>query len=114
LLAADAIFRQVQVALKPERPGWWWRQSAAATGTGGLFELELDKMKNQYETVQRQQQRWRNNRNRKLSGSWKNLRGVRTGARRTPAPGTRNQSGSSTAINASNRKHHETPRHART
>ncbi len=57
LLAADAIFRQVQVALG--------NQNAQGGGGGnqrqqqelsGLFELELDKMKNQYETVQRQQQ----------------------------------------------------------
>src|SRR6185369_5857778 len=57
LLAADAIFRQVQVA--------FGNQNAQGGGGGnqrqqqelsGLFELELDKMKNQYETVQRQQQ----------------------------------------------------------
>src|SRR5205814_2531405 len=58
LLAADAIFRQVQVA--------FGNQNAKGGGGGGnerqqqelagLFELELDKMKNQYETVQRQQQ----------------------------------------------------------
>ena len=58
LLAADAIFRQVQVA--------FGNQNANGGGGGGnqrqqqelagLFELELDKMKNQYETVQRQQQ----------------------------------------------------------
>src|SRR3954471_21609647 len=56
LLAADAIFRQVQVALG--------NQNAQGGGGGnqreqqelaGLFELELDKMKNQYETVQRAQ-----------------------------------------------------------
>src|SRR6185437_262630 len=57
LLAADAIFREVQVAFGD--------QSSSGGGSGGqreqqelagLFELELDKMKNQYETVQRQQQ----------------------------------------------------------
>src|SRR5436190_3427644 len=57
LLAADAIFRQVQVALG--------NQNAQGGGGGnhrqqqelsGLFEWKLDKMKNQYETVQRQQQ----------------------------------------------------------
>jgi hypothetical protein len=56
LLSADAIFREVQVALG--------NQNASGGGGGnqrqqqelaGLFELELDKMKNQYETVQRQQ-----------------------------------------------------------
>src|SRR4029079_10418627 len=57
LLAADAIFREVQVA--------FGAQSNSGGGMGGqreqqelagLFELELDKMKNQYETVQRAQQ----------------------------------------------------------
>ena len=57
LLAADAIFREVQVAFGD--------QSSGGGGSGGereqqelagLFELELDKMKNQYETVQRAQQ----------------------------------------------------------
>src|ERR1700752_294092 len=56
LLAADAIFREVQVA--------FGNQSGSGGGGGeqqqqelaGLFELELDKMKNQYETVQRAQQ----------------------------------------------------------
>jgi hypothetical protein len=56
LLAADAIFREVQVA--------FGNQSSSGGGGGGerqqqelagLFELELDKMKNQYETVQRAQ-----------------------------------------------------------
>src|SRR6185369_14699438 len=48
LLAADAIFREVQVA--------FGNQSSSGQGGGeqqqqelaGLFELELDKMKNQY------------------------------------------------------------------
>jgi hypothetical protein len=57
LLAADAIFREVQVA--------FGNQNNSGDGSGGereqqelagLFELELDKMKNQYETVQRAQQ----------------------------------------------------------
>src|SRR5262249_43371687 len=55
LLAADAIFREVQVA--------FGNQSGSGSGSqreqqelAGLFELELDKMKNQYETVQRAQQ----------------------------------------------------------
>src|SRR5688572_21872509 len=57
LLAADAIFREVQVAFGNQSSG-------GGGGNGqreqqelaGLFELELDKMKNQYETVQRAQQ----------------------------------------------------------
>ena len=57
LLAADAIFREVQVA--------FGNQNGGGGGSGGqreqqelagLFELELDKMKNQYETLQRAQQ----------------------------------------------------------
>src|SRR5215204_7347053 len=57
LFAADAIFREVQVA--------FGNQNSSGGGGGGereqqelagLFELELDKMKNQYETVQRAQQ----------------------------------------------------------
>ncbi|HEX2268892.1 MAG TPA: DUF4175 family protein, partial [Pyrinomonadaceae bacterium] len=57
LLAADAIFREVQVA--------FGNQSNSGGGGGGqreqqelagLFDLELDKMKNQYETLQRAQQ----------------------------------------------------------
>jgi hypothetical protein len=54
LLRAEAIFRDIQVA-----------QGGGGEGSGGgqqaqdladLFELQLDKMKNQYETLQRQQQ----------------------------------------------------------
>jgi hypothetical protein len=55
LLAADAIFREVQVAFgnqSGEGSGGEREQQELA----GLFELELDKMKNQYETVQRAQQ----------------------------------------------------------
>ncbi len=57
LLSADALFREVQVA--------FGNQSQGGGGGGGereqqelagLFDLELDKMKNQYETVQRGQQ----------------------------------------------------------
>jgi hypothetical protein len=56
LLAADAIFREIQVA--------FGNQSSSGSSSGGerqqqelagLFELELDKMKNQYETLQRAQ-----------------------------------------------------------
>src|SRR5262249_23853801 len=56
LLAADAIFREIQVAFDN-------RSSSGSSSGGerqqqelaGLFELELDKMKNQYETLQRAQ-----------------------------------------------------------
>jgi hypothetical protein len=56
LLAADAIFREVQVAFGNQNNGGGGgggeRQQQELAG---LFELELDKMKNQYETVQRAQ-----------------------------------------------------------
>src|SRR4030095_5450025 len=56
LLAADAIFREVQVAFGNQNNGGGGgggeRQQQELAG---LFELELDKMKNQYETVQREQ-----------------------------------------------------------
>src|SRR6185295_15684926 len=55
LLAADAIFREVQVAFGQQNGGGSGSQREQQE-LAGLFELELDKMKNQYETVQRAQQ----------------------------------------------------------
>ena len=55
LLAADAIFREVQVAFGNQNGGGSGGQREQQE-LAGLFELELDKMKNQYETVQRAQQ----------------------------------------------------------
>jgi hypothetical protein len=55
LLAADAIFREVQVAFGNQQNGGSGSQREQQE-LAGLFELELDKMKNQYETVQRAQQ----------------------------------------------------------
>src|SRR6185369_15419531 len=55
LLAADAIFREVQVAFGNQQNGGGGGQREQQE-LAGLFELELDKMKNQYETVQRAQQ----------------------------------------------------------
>jgi len=55
LLAADAIFREVQVAFGNQSQGGGGSQREQQE-LAGLFELELDKMKNQYETVQRAQQ----------------------------------------------------------
>src|SRR6185369_14409489 len=52
LLAADAIFREVQVAFGQQNGGGSGSQREQQE-LAGLFELELDKMKNQYETVQR-------------------------------------------------------------
>jgi hypothetical protein len=56
LLAADAIFREVQVAFGNQNGGGGSGGQREQQELAGLFELELDKMKNQYETVQRQQQ----------------------------------------------------------
>jgi hypothetical protein len=55
LLAADAIFREVQVAFGNQNNGGSGAEREQQE-LAGLFELELDKMKNQYETVQRGQQ----------------------------------------------------------
>ncbi|HEX5888401.1 MAG TPA: DUF4175 family protein, partial [Pyrinomonadaceae bacterium] len=56
LLAADAIFREVQVAFGNQGGGGGGGGQREQQELAGLFELELDKMKNQYETVQRAQQ----------------------------------------------------------
>jgi hypothetical protein len=57
LLAADALFREVQVAFGNQSSGSGGGNSdRQQQELAGLFELELDKMKNQYETVQRAQQ----------------------------------------------------------
>jgi hypothetical protein len=53
LLRAEAIFREVQVARGQQQGGG---QSQQNEELADLFELQLDKMKNQYETVQREQQ----------------------------------------------------------
>ena len=56
LLAADAIFREVQVAFGNQNSSGGSGGEREQQELAGLFELELDKMKNQYETVQRAQQ----------------------------------------------------------
>src|ERR1041384_6102522 len=56
LLAADAIFREVQVAFGNQSNGGGQGGEREQQELAGLFELELDKMKNQNETVQRAQQ----------------------------------------------------------
>ncbi len=50
LLRADSVFREIQVALASRADGGG---SARAQDLADLFELELDKMKNQYETIRR-------------------------------------------------------------
>ena len=56
LLAADAIFREVQVAFGNQGGEGGSGGQREQQELAGLFDLELDKMKNQYETVQRAQQ----------------------------------------------------------
>ncbi|MBI3950492.1 MAG: hypothetical protein HY314_08570 [Acidobacteria bacterium] len=51
LMRADAIFREIQVAFGSNGQGEG--DNARAEDLANLFELELDKMKNQYETLQR-------------------------------------------------------------
>ena len=53
LMRADAVFREVQVSMEQSSGGGGQSQ---AQDLADLFELELDKMKNQYETLQREQQ----------------------------------------------------------
>ena len=52
LLRAEAIFREIQIAQGNAQGGGQQQQEQ---DMADLFELQLDKMKNQYETVQRQQ-----------------------------------------------------------
>lgn len=54
LLRADAVFREMQVAQQSDGQGSGNQQRAEELAD--LFELELDKMKNQYETLRREQQ----------------------------------------------------------
>ncbi|MCI0487061.1 MAG: hypothetical protein L0229_10730, partial [Blastocatellia bacterium] len=54
LLRAEAIFRDIQIAQGQGQGGGGGNQNAEELAD--LFELQLDKMKNQYETIQRQQQ----------------------------------------------------------
>jgi hypothetical protein len=57
LLAADSLFREVQVAFgNQSSSGQSGNSERQQQELAGLFELELDKMKNQYETVNRAQQ----------------------------------------------------------
>lgn len=56
LLRADAVFREIQVAFGNAGDGG----ESRAQDLADLFELELDKMKNQYETVQRDRGEQRN------------------------------------------------------
>lgn len=56
LLTADSIFREMQVAFNNNQSGGGGGESRdQSQELSQLFELELDKMKNQYETVRREQ-----------------------------------------------------------
>lgn len=55
LLAADAIFREMQVAFGNQNSGGGGGGERESRELADLFDLELDKMKNQYETLQREQ-----------------------------------------------------------
>src|SRR5205085_9872755 len=57
LLRAEAIFREIQIARGDSQGGGQQQQEQ---DMADMFELQLDKMKNQYETVQRQQQQQQN------------------------------------------------------
>src|SRR5215207_7371963 len=54
LLAADAVFREMQVAFGQQQSGGGGGERESRELTD-LMELELDKMKNQYETLNREQ-----------------------------------------------------------
>ncbi|MBI3649732.1 MAG: hypothetical protein HY231_01650 [Acidobacteria bacterium] len=54
LLRAEALFREIQVGQQQGQGGGGQQQEQRELAD--LFELQLDKMKNQYESVQRQQQ----------------------------------------------------------
>jgi hypothetical protein len=60
LQRAEEAYRDVRVRMSQERGGGGGggggQQSAAADELAGLFQLEMDKLRNQYETVQRSQQ----------------------------------------------------------
>ncbi len=56
LQRADAVFREVQVSFQQGGGGGGGGRTASAEDLADLFELELDKLRNQYETVQRGQQ----------------------------------------------------------
>src|SRR5262245_2727438 len=52
LMRADAIFREMQISFSQDGQG----SNAQAQELADLFELELDKQKNQYETLRRERQ----------------------------------------------------------
>src|SRR5690606_23197920 len=64
LQRAEALFREVQVAFEQQRGGGGGGGGAPnAEDLADLFELERDKLQNQYETVQRGEQQQAQNQN---------------------------------------------------
>jgi hypothetical protein len=59
LMRAESLFREIQVSFGTQAGGNSGSQ-ANAEDLADLFELELNKLKNQYETVQREEQQARN------------------------------------------------------
>ncbi len=57
LLRAESMFREIQVSFSAQNFGSRGSQQSSAEDLADLFELELNNMKNQYETVQRAEQR---------------------------------------------------------
>ncbi|MCS6805495.1 MAG: DUF4175 family protein [Acidobacteriota bacterium] len=98
LMRADAIFRDIQVAFGSDAGG----QGAPtqAEDLADLFELELDKMKNQYETLQRER---RQQQDRQLDETLRKLQQLarrqqqqaEQQMRRSLSGGARNQTGGS-------------------
>jgi len=59
LMRAESLFREIQVAFSAGGGGGGSDSQASAEELADLFELEMDKLKNQYETVQRGEQQAR-------------------------------------------------------
>jgi hypothetical protein len=59
LMRAESLFRDIQVAFSSQGGGGGSDSQARAEDLADLFELEMNKLKNQYETIQRQEQQTR-------------------------------------------------------
>jgi hypothetical protein len=59
LMRAESLFREIQVSFGMQNAGGSGGSQADAEDLADLFELELNKLKNQYETVQRGEQQSR-------------------------------------------------------
>ncbi|HEX8138120.1 MAG TPA: DUF4175 family protein [Pyrinomonadaceae bacterium] len=107
LLSADAIFRELQVAFGNQQggAGGGERESRELTD---LFELELDKMKNQYETLQREQraerQRGKSEAERKLEELARRQQKALEGQRRQQAQARNSSSGGGSSSSGGNQR----------